>query len=183
MRERLASWKAAALARWAEARVALERARVWAAPHVARGVATAKVGWKHTRAFAKRTLISTLTGMEKALLTHKGRERTQAVAVFTLIFAFFVSSVDFLLTGGPEFGPGAQAAAYTNHVDLIAPTSGGRAEAVIEMAALGPMEAQAVEREAVVQHTSHVEASPEVAAEPPKAQPEIQGERVQKDKA
>ena len=48
-----------------------------------------------------------------------GRERTQAVAVFTLIFAFGVTSVDFLLTGGPEVSQGARAAPYTSHVSLI----------------------------------------------------------------
>jgi hypothetical protein len=184
MLERLAPLKAAALTRWTEARAAAGRAQTWAAPHVARGAVAAKAGARRAWALAKRMFILALIGVEKALLTHKGRERTQAIAVYTLIFAFFVSSVDFLLSGGPEFGPGAQAAAYTNHVDLIAPTSGGRAEAVIEMAALGPAEAEAIEpATAVVQHTAHVEAAPEAAAEPPKVQPEIQIEHGQKDKA
>lgn len=185
MLERLAPLKAAALTGWTQTRAAAERTRMWAAPHVARGAAEVKVRAGQAWAFSKRMFIRALVGLEGLLLTHKGRERTQAVAVFALIFGFFVTSVDFLLTGGPEFGPGAQAAAYTTHVDLIAPSSGGRAEAVIEMASLGPAEAEAVEPVAVVQHTAHVvEAAPELAApEPPKAEPEIQGERVQKDKA
>jgi hypothetical protein len=184
MLERLEPLKAAAFARWAEVRVVAGRAQVWAAPRIARSGVAAKVAAKHVKAFAKRTLIAALTGAEKALLTHKGRERTQAVAVFTLIFAFFVTSVDFLLTGGPELGPGAQAAAYTNHVDLISARTGARAEAVIELASLGPAEAEAVAvPDAVVQHVSDVEAETP-AAEPPKVRPDIiEGERVQKDKA
>lgn len=84
--------------------------RSWA---FAKGFAKASVK------FAQRSSMSTLVAVERTLLSHSGRERTQAFAVWTLILAFGVTSVDFLLTGGPEFSQGARAAPYVAHANLI----------------------------------------------------------------
>lgn len=48
-----------------------------------------------------------LAPIERTLLSAAGRERIHAVTVFTLIFAFAVTSIDFLVTGGPDFSGGA----------------------------------------------------------------------------
>jgi hypothetical protein len=52
----------------------------------------------------------TLAPVEAVLLSASGRERIHASATFALIFLFAVTSVDFLINGGPEFGSPARAA-------------------------------------------------------------------------
>jgi hypothetical protein len=58
----------------------------------------------------KRAALVTLEGLETVLLSPSGRERIHATATFSLIFLFAVTSVDFLISGGPEFGAPARAA-------------------------------------------------------------------------
>lgn len=90
-------------------------AKAWAASKVL-------VGKAHR--VSKRALIATLTVLEKVLLSPSGRERVHATAVFTLIFAFGVTSVDYLLSGGPEFSPSsARAAPYVSQASLISSRS------------------------------------------------------------
>lgn len=162
--------------------------RAAAAPHVARVSAVARHwgarSWTFTQraarkaaVLAKRGFLATLEVIEKTLLSHSGRERTQAVAVFTLIFAFAVTSVDFLLTGGPEFSQGARAATYTSQASLIS----ARSPAPMgELAYAAPIETTiepGVIEEAVVTPLSARAPAAQVAgladaAEPPK--PELE---------
>jgi hypothetical protein len=85
--------------------------------------ATAKVLARRAFILSKRALVATLGVIERTLLSERGRERVHATAVFTLIFAFGVTSVDYLLTGGPELSQGARAAPYTAQASLIAARS------------------------------------------------------------
>jgi hypothetical protein len=55
-------------------------------------------------------LLSALEPVETVLLSPSGRERIHATATFALIFLFAVSSVDFLIAGGAEFGAPTRAA-------------------------------------------------------------------------
>jgi hypothetical protein len=55
-------------------------------------------------------LLRALEPIETVLLSPSGRERIHASATFALIFLFAVSSVDFLIAGGAEFGAPARAA-------------------------------------------------------------------------
>ena len=137
------------------ARLRAYRAAV--APHAARAWALTKLVAGKTARVSKRIFLATLEVIEKTLLSHSGRERTQAVAVFTLIFAFGVTSIDFLLTGGPELSQGARAAPYTSQASLISartPTPMGElayaapvqtiiGEGVIEDATVTPLSARA----------------------------------------
>ncbi len=91
----------------------------------------------------KRGADASLGVVERVLLSRSGRERVHASATFALIFAFAVSSVDFLLTGGFDFGPPAAHAQSTAHASLIAPTQ--RTPAPIQVAGLAPELAQATE--------------------------------------
>jgi hypothetical protein len=159
--------------------------RTAAAPHVGRAWAVAKLwsarAWafaklaaRKTAALSKRVFIACLVAIEKTLLSHSGRERTQAVAVFTLIFAFAVTSVDFLLTGGPELSPGATAAPYSAQANLIAARSPRPAA---ELAFAAPVETtvdEGVIEDATVTPLSARAPEPDLAdaAEPPK--PEIE---------
>lgn len=59
---------------------------------------------------SRRWTLICLERVESALLNARARERIHATATFALIFAFAVSSVDFLITGGGEFGAPARAA-------------------------------------------------------------------------
>jgi hypothetical protein len=54
-------------------------------------------------------LLGALQPVETVLLSPSGRERIHAAATFALIFLFAVSSVDFLIAGGAEFGAPARA--------------------------------------------------------------------------
>lgn len=131
--------------------------RAAAAPHVSRAWSLTKLVAGKTARVSKRIFLATLEAIEKTLLSHSGRERTQAVAVFTLIFAFGVTSIDFLLTGGPEFSQGARAAPYTSQASLIsartptpmgdlafaAPVQTTVVEGVIEDATVTPLSARA----------------------------------------
>lgn len=177
--DRLATLKSDLRARLEPVRQRATQAWAWTKPRAARA-------WRQTRAFSKRALIATLMGMEKSLLTHQGRERTQAITVFTLIFAFAVTSVDFLITGGPEFSPGARAATYTSHVDLISPRSARAAPTAQAMdVALNQPATEEVAPETVAP-APRPAARREAVAEPvQKADPEPSGEpaRAPKDKA
>lgn len=107
----------------------------------ARSWAFAKTAARVSVNVAKRSSMSTLVAVERTLLSHSGRERTQAFAVWTLILAFGVTSVDFLLTGGPEFSQGARAAPYVSHASLISartpqPASELEYAAPVDLAAL-----------------------------------------------
>jgi hypothetical protein len=151
-------------------------ARAWTATKLwsARAWAFAKLAVRTAAALSKRAFIAALILIEKTLLSHSGRERTQAVAVFTLIFAFGVTSVDYLLTGGPELSPGARAAPYAAHTNLIAARS---PRADMELAFAAPVETtveDGVIEEATVTPLSARAPAPDLAdaAEPPK--PEIE---------
>jgi len=94
------------------------------------GWRTTKRGWAWTCAAArdllaalKRVTILILVVLERVLLSRRGRERVHATAVFTLIFAFLVSSVDFLIAGGPDFGPAQRVGPSVVQVDLVRATS------------------------------------------------------------
>lgn len=80
---------------------------------------------------ARRSLRSGLRGalepVETVLLSPSGRERIHATATFAFIFLFAVSSVDFLIAGGAEFGTPARAAPRQMMVEA-APPSVARAE-------------------------------------------------------
>jgi hypothetical protein len=159
--------------------------RTKAAPHVAKGVATARLWSGRSWAFAKlaarkaaalskRALIATLTVIEKILLSHSGRERTHAIAVFTLIFAFGVTSVDYLLTGGPELSQGARAAPYTTQASLISARSPRPAAELAFAAAVETTVEEGVIEDATVTPLSARAPAPDLAdaPEPPKAEVE-----------
>ena len=140
-------------------------ARTWAQTKTAARV-TAKV--------TKSATISALVAAERTLLSHSGRERTQAFAVWALILAFGVTSVDFLLTGGPEFSQGARAAPYVAHANVISPSSPRPAT---EMAYAAPVDLAAldegaVEEATVTPTTARVEPAALIDAQPPK--PEVE---------
>jgi hypothetical protein len=63
-----------------------------------------------TRRAVRSGLQRGLEPIEAALLSPAGRDRIHAAATFALIFLFAVSSVDFLIAGGAEFGAPARAA-------------------------------------------------------------------------
>ena len=65
--------------------------------------------WSARRA-VRSGLRSTLLPVETVLLSPSGRDRIHAAATFALIFLFAVSSVDFLIAGGGEFGTPARTA-------------------------------------------------------------------------
>jgi hypothetical protein len=82
----------------------------------------AVLAWKAavlTFAFLRRVLVRVLLAMETTLLDPAGRERVHATSVFALIFAFAVTSVDFLVTGGPEWSADAYAATRGAQVQSI----------------------------------------------------------------
>lgn len=56
----------------------------------------------------RRGLNAVLGVLEAVLLSASGRERIHAITTFALIFLFAVTSVDFLISGGPEFGAPAR---------------------------------------------------------------------------
>ena len=62
-----------------------------------------------SRALRRWTLFA-CERLEAVLLSAAGRERVHAIATFSLIFLFAVTSVDFLIAGGAEFGSPARAA-------------------------------------------------------------------------
>lgn len=57
----------------------------------------------------RRATIAVLETLERVLLSPVGRERVHASATFALIFLFALTSVDYLLSGGPEFNAPARA--------------------------------------------------------------------------
>lgn len=71
----------------------------------------------------KRGLVATLQGLEAVLLSAPWRERLHATATFSLIFLLAITSVDFLISGGPEFGSSARAAAAPIQASNSAPLS------------------------------------------------------------
>lgn len=75
------------------------------------------------RRVSKRALIATLGGFESVLLSAAWRERLHATATFSLIFLLAITSVDFLISGGPEFGSTARAAAAPIQASNSAPLS------------------------------------------------------------
>ena len=70
------------------------------------------------------------------------RERASATAAFALIFAFGAASLDYLITGGPDWNPGAEAAALGRRpaiaVQALAP-SDFVGVPQLELASLAPM--------------------------------------------
>lgn len=122
---------------------------------------------------AKGATNSVLVSLERTLLSHSGRERTQAFAVWALILAFGVTSVDFLITGGPEFSQGARAAPYVAPANLI---SARTPRPLTELAFAAPVEMttvdEAVVDEATVTQTvSRADAAQLIdAPNPPKAE-------------
>jgi hypothetical protein len=132
-----------------------------------------RVLWRAARltlAFLKRAGLQALALIERALLSHAGRERIQATAVFALIIALAVTSIDYLITGGPEFNINARATPYVSQANLIAPRSrdAGIELAMLETPAPAPAAAAAEER-AVEPGPRHVEAP---AVGPAKSEPE-----------
>lgn len=71
----------------------------------------------------KRGLVGALQGLEAVLLSAPWRERLHATATFSLIFLLAITSVDFLISGGPEFGASARAAAAPMQASNSAPLS------------------------------------------------------------
>ena len=67
-------------------------------------------GYSATSRFLKRATLAALERIEAVLLSPTGRERVHASATFALILLFAVTSIDVLITGGPEFGAPARAA-------------------------------------------------------------------------
>jgi hypothetical protein len=59
---------------------------------------------------SRRWTLIVLERLETVLLNASARERIHATATFALIFAFAVTSVDFMIAGGGEFGSPARAA-------------------------------------------------------------------------
>lgn len=105
-----------------------DAARLWrASTREARAFSNAAV------ANARRWLNIALAPLERVLLSERARERLHAGAVYALIFAFLVSSVDFLLSGGPEFGAAPRTATHVAYASPIAPTT--RPSARVETAA------------------------------------------------
>jgi hypothetical protein len=147
---RLAAYRAVAAPRFARAwRVtARAAAEFWA---------LAKLVVCRTWRLTKHATNAILNVVEKTLLSASGRERVHATAVFALIFAFGVTSVDYLLTGGPELSQGARAAPYAAQASLIsarsprpaadlafaAPMDTTIEDGVIEEATITPLSARA----------------------------------------
>jgi len=155
MRERLAAFTQELSARMGPlaARARSASARAWAAVVRWGGVAGRET-WRAAKAFAAfsmRVAAAILLAIETTLLSARGRERVHAMSVFALIFAFAVTSVDMLVTGGPDIIASASAAsAPTPRVDLIAATSErSDADAAIALASLdtsdGPVDVNLVE--------------------------------------
>jgi hypothetical protein len=71
----------------------------------------------------RRGTFQLLGPVETALLNPVGRDRIHATATFALIFLFAVTSVDFLISGGPEFGAPARAAQQQRLVRASPPPS------------------------------------------------------------
>ncbi len=98
-----------------------------------------------TRRAVRSGVRSALQPFETVLLSPSGRERIHAAATFALIFLFAVSSVDFLVAGGGEFGTPARAAPLRTqtYASTSAPVS--RTPAPVDRApadiAAGPVEA------------------------------------------
>ena len=63
-----------------------------------------------TRRVVRSGLRRALEPIETVLLSPSGRERIHAATTFAFIFLFAISSVDFLIAGGAEFGAPARAA-------------------------------------------------------------------------
>jgi hypothetical protein len=80
-----------------------------------------------TRRAVRSGLRRGLEPIETVLLSPSGRERIHAATTFALIFLFAVSSVDFLIAGGAEFGAPARAATRQIVVEA-APLTRARAE-------------------------------------------------------
>jgi hypothetical protein len=117
--------------------VALWSSRIW------RGVSAAAL-WSF--GVARAALGAMLLGLESVLLNAKRRELTHALSVFALIFALAVTSVDMIVTGGPELISSARAASpATARVDLIAATSLGNRREEIQLAAVEVEAAPVVE--------------------------------------
>lgn len=115
-----------------------------------RSWALAKAAARTSVKFAKGSSISTLVAVERTLLSHSGRERAQAFAVWALILGFGVTSVDFLITGGPEFSQGARAAPYVAPANLI---SARTPRPLTELAFAAPVETTTVDEEVVDEAT------------------------------
>lgn len=60
-------------------------------------------------------------GLARAWRSSGARERVLAPAVFAAIFALTLVSVDYLITGGPDWNPGGQAYAYQPPHQRLAP--------------------------------------------------------------
>jgi hypothetical protein len=71
----------------------------------------------------RRGTFQLLGPVETALLNPVGRDRIHATATFALILLFAVTSVDFLISGGPEFGAPARAAPQQRLVRASPPPS------------------------------------------------------------
>jgi hypothetical protein len=63
-----------------------------------------------TRRAIRSGVLGLLEPVETVLLSPSSRERIHATATFALIFLFAVSSLDFLIAGGAEFGAPSRAA-------------------------------------------------------------------------
>jgi len=83
----------------------------------------------------RKGAVAVLAPVESALLSASGRERIHATATFALIFLFAVTSVDFLINGGPEFGAPARAAPSTPAIQAASSSSPSVDRAVTEEAA------------------------------------------------
>lgn len=94
---------------------------------------------RRARVVSKRAIVIALAPLEAILLSAPTRERIQAGATFALILAFAVSSVDFLLSGGPELNAPGRTATQVAYASPISPVVRRDAEtAVAENGVIAP---------------------------------------------
>lgn len=110
--------------------------------NVRRASATASQAAQHaygvTSRALKRAILVVLGSVEAVLLSPAGRERVHASATFALIFLFAVTSVDFLLSGGPEFGAPARAAQPQRVLHAVVQAAPTEVAAAAEQSAPAP---------------------------------------------
>jgi hypothetical protein len=127
MRERLAAAVATVRSTAVRARAwtvpRMKAAHVWTAPRAANAWRVAKAASISAFHACRRGLHAGLGVVERVLLSPSGRERTQATAVFALIFAFAVTSVDAIITGGMDFAPVVREANAATPRERLATTS------------------------------------------------------------
>jgi hypothetical protein len=118
----------------------------------------------------RRGTFQLLGPVETALLNPVRRDRIHATATFALIFLFAVASVDFLISGGPEFGAPARAAPQQRLVRVSPPPSAVDVAAPVVAdepapTALSSALEEAREANVVALSQAFVAAAPEISSE------------------